>query len=159
MDVILNIAELLELNNIKRKSKAKLVNELRSLVADLPSDRPRCPFVTTIHMANSGLIKLAALLHCPKDRKVFRGYSGIKLPGFFYIPNSLGFSGGVEPGFLSTTTIKHVASTYASHGRKAIVLELEVGEVNRGAFVQDVSQVLSAQNHHCKRSCHVSCTC
>ena len=33
---------------------------------------------------------------------------------------------------MSTTTRKQVALTYASHGRKAIVLELHVGQVNCG---------------------------
>ena len=140
-----NVAASLGLDKTKpslqeEEMKKALVAALRKVVADLPSERPRCLYVTTIHMANSCIIKLAAVMHCPKDRKVYRGFSGINLPFFFYSANKLGFRGGVEVAIMSTTTRKSVALTYSSHGHMPIVLELEVGQVNCGADVRLISQ-------------------
>ena len=117
-----------------------LVEELSKLVANLSADSPRFRYVTTIHMANSCIIKLASVLQCPKDRKVFRGLSRIILPYFVYIANKRGFRGGVEPGFMSATTTRSVAVSYSVRGRMPIVLELQVGQVHCGADVQNISQ-------------------
>lgn len=68
----------------------------------------------------------------------------MKVPEFFYKANILGFRGGVEPGFMSTSMRKSVALAYSTHGLKPIFLELEVGQVNCGADVQIISQVLPA---------------
>jgi hypothetical protein len=74
LDELCNVAEALGLKT-KRKiqgeeRKKAIVDELRKLVADLPSVRPRCLYVTTLHMANSCIIKLASVLKCPEGRKV-----------------------------------------------------------------------------------------
>jgi len=74
LDELCNVAEALGLKT-KRKMpgeerKKAIVDELRKLVADLPSVRPRCLYVTTLHMANSCIIKLASVLKCPEGRKV-----------------------------------------------------------------------------------------
>jgi hypothetical protein len=73
----------------------------------------------------------------------------MRVPEFFYMVNILGFRGGVEPGFMSTSTRKSVALAYSIHGLKPILLELEVGQVNCGADVQKISQVLPADVWSC----------
>ena len=59
---------------------------------------------------------LFACLIC--DRKVFRGMSGVKLPECFMRPKEGGGAGGVDFGFVSTTTDRKVATSYL--GNKAL---------------------------------------
>jgi hypothetical protein len=74
LDELCNVAEALGLKTKLKirgaERKKAIVDELRKLVADLPSVRPRCLYVTTLHMANSCIIKLASVLKCPEGRKV-----------------------------------------------------------------------------------------
>ena len=85
------------MDKIEHKSKDELAEELRKLVVDLPANRPRCALVTTLHLANSGILNLAAVFKCPETRMVYRGFSVITLPRFYHTPNILGHCGGVEP--------------------------------------------------------------
>ena len=67
-------------------------------------------FTTTLHVLNSGVLKLAKL---QPAIEVYRGISGIKLPKSFTEKNELNVRGGVEYGFMSTTTNEAVALTFA----------------------------------------------
>jgi len=64
------------------------------------------------------------------------------LPNGFWKKNSVGVCGGIEFGFLSTTTDLEVAKTYAqgSGGRAATVFEIKMGMVDRGADLSCLSQ-------------------
>jgi hypothetical protein len=93
-------------------------------------------FPTTIHVINSALIKLGKL---QEVRKVYRGVSGGLLPDEFWIANEFGVCGGVEFGFMSTTTNPEVAKTYAGEG-VSMVIECQMGMVDRGADLSWLSQ-------------------
>ena len=58
------------------------------------------PYMYTIHVC----------LIC--DRKVYRGMSGVKLPECFMIAKEGGGKGGVDFGFVSTSTDRTVATSY-----------------------------------------------
>ena len=58
------------------------------------------PFVTTLHVINSAILKLSRV---QPAEKVFRGNQGGVLPKEFWIPNKDNIRGGIELGFLSTT--------------------------------------------------------
>ena len=101
-------------------------------------------YPTTLHAINSSIIKLSKLT---KAAKVYRGVSGGVLPDVCRSPNSFGVRGGVEAGFMSTTTDKTTALFYASggadkskHGGPALVFETQMGMVDRGADVGWLSQ-------------------
>jgi hypothetical protein len=59
------------------------------------------PFVTTLHVLNSAILKLSKV---QKARMVFRGNQGLVLPREFWEPNEDNVRGGIELGFMSTTT-------------------------------------------------------
>jgi len=67
---------------------------------------------------------------------------GGSLPHEFWLKNEFGICGGVEFGFLSTTTNPEVAKTYAqgTDGRAATVFEIKMGMVDRGADISVFSQ-------------------
>jgi len=101
-------------------------------------------YTTTLHAINSSIIKLSKLT---KAAKVYRGVSGGILPDVCRTPNSYGVRGGVEGGFMSTTTDKATALFYASggadrskRGGPALVFETQMGMVDRGADVGWLSQ-------------------
>jgi hypothetical protein len=95
-------------------------------------------YTTTLHVINSAVVKLAKL---QPAAKVYRGVSGGMLPSEFWKPNEHNVRGGCEYGFLSTTTDSSVATDYASSGGKsAIVFEIAMGLVDRGASLSWLSQ-------------------
>lgn len=98
-------------------------------------------YSTTIHGINSCVIKLGKLT---RVTKVYRGLAGMSLPAEFWDPNEHGVRGGIENGFMSTTTTRDVALFYAKDktdaSRTGIVLEFQQGMVNRGADVSWLSQ-------------------
>ena len=99
----------------------------------------RCRFVTTLHCIASAVIKLSRLQ--PKGT-VFRGMNGMKLPRSFVQPDACGVRSGVEYGFMSATLDRSVAVRY-SRGKAdnpSLILEMEMGMVNRGAFLMWLSQ-------------------
>jgi hypothetical protein len=67
-------------------------------------------FVSTLHAINHGCLKLARL---SPNISVFRGLAGMKLPEAFLQADDNGFMGGVEYGFMSTTSDEAVALGYA----------------------------------------------
>ena len=64
---------------------------------------------------------------------------GATLPEAFFKPDALGFRGGVEYGFSSTTTDRAQAVHYAE-GKASTVLELVMGMIDRGADISWLSQ-------------------
>jgi hypothetical protein len=94
---------------------------------------------TTLHAINSGIIKLSKLT---KVQKVYRGIGGRSLPETFNIPNQFNVKGGVELGFMSTSTNKDVALDYAKKSGcgRGILFEIKQGMVDRGADLQWLSQ-------------------
>ena len=100
-------------------------------------------YTTTLHAINSGISKIARSWTLPLNRKVFRGYSGAVLSDTFLIKDVFGCTGGVEPSVLATTTDWDTAVFYSLRtGEKtaAIIFEIEVGQVDRGANIGWLSQ-------------------
>jgi hypothetical protein len=100
------------------------------------------PFVTTLHVLNSAILKVAKIQHV---EKVYRGIGGAILPLSFTKPNDMGVRGGIELGFMSTTRKREVAMEYAGASsaggeRPSVVFEVQMGMIDRGAPVQWVSQ-------------------
>ena len=94
-------------------------------------------YTTTLYVINSAVLKMSKLTIA---RPVYRGYSGGSMPAAFQVANGFGVRGGVESAFMSTTTDRSVAMGYASHGSVGIVIEMEMGMVDRGAELSWLSQ-------------------
>ena len=60
-----------------------------------------------------------------------RGLAGMKLPKQFWEEDQYGCCGGVEYGFLSTTTDMNVAIQYTGGKALATIFEISVGQVDR----------------------------
>eukprot|EP00960_Hanusia_phi_P050248 760095-Hanusia_phi.AAC.1 len=94
-------------------------------------------YVTTIRMIASGIVKLSKFCKLPVERKVYRGLNAMTLPEFFFWADKNGFKGAVEPAFMSTSLDKGVALNYLHRGGNLpILLEIDVGQVDRGADVR-----------------------
>ena len=114
-----------------------------------PAPRPPLPLCcrpcsqTTTHVINSAIVKASKLT---RATKVYRGLAGGALPKSFLTPNKQGVRGGIENAFLSTTFDRAVAMQYASsnEGKPAIVFEIQMGMIDRGAELQWVSQYIMA---------------
>ena len=105
---------------------------------DTPGERR---YTTTIHAIASGLIKIAHVSKLPEDRKVYRGMAGVVLPERFRVTDENGCRGGVELGFLSTSTDKDQALHYIDMSRGLPTLfEIELGQVDRGGDLEWASQ-------------------
>eukprot|EP00286_Rhodomonas_abbreviata_P001294 CAMPEP_0181290074 /NCGR_PEP_ID=MMETSP1101-20121128/1224_1 /TAXON_ID=46948 /ORGANISM="Rhodomonas abbreviata, Strain Caron Lab Isolate" /LENGTH=1392 /DNA_ID=CAMNT_0023394343 /DNA_START=102 /DNA_END=4280 /DNA_ORIENTATION=- len=98
-------------------------------------------YVTTIHAIVSGIIKLSKVWVLPEERKLFRGLGGMLLPQVFWVPDEFGCRGGVELGLLSMTTNREIALQYSGKSDfRPTVFEIDVGQVDRGASVNWLSQ-------------------
>jgi len=93
-------------------------------------------YAATIHTINLALVKLSML---QKVQKVYRGLAG-KLPKPFRVEDKYCARGGVELGFMSTTTNQHVAEEYASSAPGSLLLEIEQGLLDRGAEIAWLSE-------------------
>ena len=94
-------------------------------------------YATTIYVISSGILKLSKV---ESAGKVYRGLSGLKLPDEMMRPNADGVRGGVECSFISTTRERSVAKAYAAGDSAGIVLEINMGIVDRGADLSWLSQ-------------------
>ena len=72
--------------------------------------------------------------------KVYRGVSGGVLPDSFLVPNKYNVRGGIESAFMSTTTDPEVAKHYLREGGPAMVFEMQMGMIDRGADLSWLSQ-------------------
>jgi Leucine-rich repeat (LRR) protein len=105
---------------------------------DYKLDESDFPFRTTLHVLNSAIIKLS---RTQRAEKVYRGTKGGCLPPQFWEPNEQNVRGGIELGFMSTTTERKVAMSYAKAEIKpSIVFEMQMGMIDRGAPLQWCSQ-------------------
>ena len=108
-----------------------------SMIESLKGNR----YTTTIHAIVSGIIKLSQIAELPESRKVYRGLGGMILPEKFWKPDEFGCKGGVEYGFMSTTTERDVAIMYSGKANQlCTVFEIDVGQIDRGASIQWLSQ-------------------
>ena len=95
-------------------------------------------YTTTLFLINSSVVKLGKLTAATP---VYRGISGRALPDEFWTRNEFGVRGGIEPGFMSTSTDKSVAQHYAAAGRSTgFVFEIQQGMIDRGADLSIISQ-------------------
>jgi hypothetical protein len=96
-------------------------------------------YITTTHVINSAIVKLSKLT---KATKIYRGVGGGVLPESFWRPNTQGVKGGIESAFMSTTFERAVAMKYATSdtSKPALVFEMQMGMVDRGAELDWVSQ-------------------
>ena len=89
-------------------------------------------YTTTIHVINGAVLKLSKL---SKAATVYRGISGGQLPLALIRENDDGIKGGVEVGFMSTSTERHVAEQYSGaktdDGKLSIIIEMQQGMVRR----------------------------
>lgn len=94
-------------------------------------------YTTTIHVISSGILKLSKI---ERAGKVYRGLSGLKLPDEMIKANTEGVRGGVECSFLSSTRDRRVATAYAAGASAGIILEINMGIVDRGGDLSWISQ-------------------
>ena len=99
-------------------------------------------YPTALACTVSGILKLSRIAKMPEGAEVFRGLSGLALPPSFFEKDEQGFAGGVEPGFMSTTTDAKVAVQYSGihQGREATIFCLQLGKMSLGADVSWLSQ-------------------
>ena len=101
-------------------------------------------YPSTIHALVSAVHKMARLVKLPEGLCLYRGLGGkMELPPGFYKSDPNGCRGFAEWGFMSTTSHKEVALMYSGvqQGRPlAMVFEVQVGSVDRGACIRDFSQ-------------------
>ena len=97
-------------------------------------------FPTTICVLVSAVQKLAQVMELPPGTVLYRGIDGnMELPPQFTTPDAYGCLGGMEPGFMSTTSDWNTALSYTS-GCLPKVLAIVVGAVDRGADISQYSQ-------------------
>lgn len=99
-------------------------------------------FIYTIHVFASCIIKLSRI---HSVATVYRGIKGGLLPSCFLNADKYGTKGGVESGFMSTTTNQSVAFKYAAISDKddtkaSYIFEIDEGAIDRGADISWLSQ-------------------
>ena len=92
---------------------------------------------TTIHVLTAAIIKLGKIVPATM---VYRAPGGA-LPKSFWSKQPDGMQGGLEVGFMSTTTAKEEAMAYARRAPGMILFEIQQGFVARGASIAWLSQV------------------
>ena len=98
-------------------------------------------YATTIHTLASAVIRTSRITKVPPNRRVYRGLGGMALDEMWSSGDKRGVKGGVEYGFLSTTTNKDVAYEYSGvKSGNGIVFEINVGAIDIGAELKSISQ-------------------
>ena len=122
---------------------AKYNTILRDMTAKEDADKCDNLYPTTLGLIVSGILKLCRIAKMPEAGVVFRGLSGIALPGSFFELDGQGFAGGVDPGFMSTSVSEEVARKYSvsrQGGSNATIFRLQLGKMSLGADVSWLSQ-------------------
>jgi len=102
--------------------------------------RVESAYVTSILVLVSALVKLRTVCDLPPDKTVFRGFAGLNPPERFTVEDERGNRGGVEFGFLSTSTCKAQAMGYIDFERGMPQLyEMQLGQIDRGSDVSWIS--------------------
>lgn len=97
-------------------------------------------YVTSILVLVSALLKLRTVCPLPPGRKVFRGFAGLETPQCFKFQDDRGNQGGVEFGFLSTSTCEQQAIGYIAFDKGMPQLyEMDLGQIDRGADLSWIS--------------------
>ena len=94
-------------------------------------------YATTMHAINSAITKLAKIWKLPLNRKVYRGYNNLQPGESAQLRDKSRCRGGVDPCVFATSEDFDVAVAYSKHG---FILEIEVGQVDRGADISWLSQ-------------------
>lgn len=99
-------------------------------------------YMYTIHAISSCIIKLSRF---HKIANLYRGIKGHVLPPSFLECDEYGTRGGLDTGFMSTTTNRDVAVHYSGlvqggSSLAAVVFEIDEGAIDRGADVSWLSQ-------------------
>jgi hypothetical protein len=97
-------------------------------------------YTNLIYACNSFLRKSSQISIIPRGRRVFRGMKGVKLPACFLVCMEGGGRGGVDFGFLSTSTNEEVAASYIGGGEMPVLFQFDVGDIDRGASLSHLSQ-------------------
>jgi hypothetical protein len=98
-------------------------------------------YTTTIHTLVSAVLKISKITKVPAGRRVFRGLGGLVLDQNWLNKDQRGCRGGVELGFLSTTTNREIALEYSGvANRRGIIMDIDVGSVDCGAELDFLSQ-------------------
>jgi ankyrin repeat protein len=100
-------------------------------------------FTTTIHVLVSAVQKIARVMKLPEGLLLYRGLGCTELPGHFWKAAATGCRGFAEWGFMSTTSDKSIAIQYSGvkEGKPlAMLFEIQVSSVDRGACIQEFSQ-------------------
>ena len=86
------------------------------------------PFVTTLHVLNSAIIKLGRV---QPAEKVLRGNQGGVLPAEFWVPNKDNIRGAIELGFMSTTKDRAIAEKYSTENadKSSMIFEIQMVSV------------------------------
>lgn len=119
-----------ELYNAVLRAWGTLPGSARGFVpahsAIYPGEDVRDRFTTTLHVLNSGVLKISRL---QPAMQVYRGISRMKLPRQFTEPDQYNVRGGVEYGFMSTTTDESIAMTFAKDGDTSTASSLVVAKM------------------------------
>ena len=114
-------------NNVLRYIHADKGPEWLAHIAVWKSDHSNdnIPFVTTLHVLNSAILKLSRV---QPAEKVFRGNQGGVLPDQFWKPNKDNVRGGIELGFMSTTTNREIAEKYSTEkkDKSSMIFEIQM---------------------------------
>jgi len=97
-------------------------------------------YINTIYANSSGMRKMSHANCIPRNRRVYRGMGGVKLPDTFVVAREGGGRGGTEYGFMSTTTSKQVAVQYIGEKNLPVLFEFDVGDIDRGTSLSLISQ-------------------
>ena len=101
-------------------------------------------FTTTIHVLVSAVQKVARVMKLHEGLVLYRGLGGtMELPDHFLNVDDNGCRGFAEWGFMSTTADKSIAIQYSGvrEGKPlAMLFEIQVSSVDRGACIRDFSQ-------------------
>ena len=97
-------------------------------------------YINLIYAAASCMRKLSRNSAIPAGRKVWRGLGGVKLPKEFSVLKEDRGLGGVDFGFVSTTTDVKVAISYVGDKKLPILFEIEVGDIDRAVPLFPISQ-------------------
>ena len=61
---------------------------------------------------HTGIVKLSETMQRPKNRRLYRGLSGLTMPDCFWKEDAKGWKGAVEVAFMSCTLKRQVVLQY-----------------------------------------------
>jgi ankyrin repeat protein len=97
-------------------------------------------YTNLIYACASLLHKFSEISIIPPGRMVYRGMHGVDLPEAFKVCKEGGGRGGVDFGFLSTSTNEEVAVSYIGGKAMPVLFQFDVGDIDRGASLSFLSQ-------------------